>query len=363
MKHENDLKVILENLNPEELMMDHGVEFRLTTGSSGLQLNIKECPRCHGDSWKVFLNAETGLGNCFHGACVGEPGFNLYTFTKHFLNLPDRETVQWFKDHAGVGKFVRRTAAITHRKVATSLDFDLPASMPIDASFRLKYLEDRGFPPSLCEYFGWRYCEEGYFPYKSETGENREQNYSGRVIIPVYGMDGKLVTFQGRDVTNSGYKKYLFPPGLPGTGRYLYWAHKAVGRQIVIMNEGVFDVAATHQAFKERDDVAVVGSFGKALSGRISGPAGFEDQLTQLMELKRKGMEKLCIMWDGESSAIKAACKVALELISAGIDTYVAVLPKGKDPNEVSAVEIRAAYAKAVRATRGSMSKLILQSG
>lgn len=340
-----------------ELMLDRlGSSYRSTTGRSGAQLNVKECPRCGGRDWKVYLNADSGLGNCFHGSCAGEPGFNPYTFSLHALGTK-AEASELMRDVSddNVWKPMEREAS---KKFAPrTLDWKLPNSIAINReSGPLPYLADRGFDVDTCAYFGWRYCDDGGFTYIDTKGLPQVQPYSDRVIIPVLDIEGNLVTFQGRDITGTKEKKYLFPPGLPGTAAFLYNAHHAVGKETVILCEGAMDVAATHIAIKDgygMETMAVVGTFGKHLS---IGQG--DDQLAQLLKLKRKGAKRAIFLWDGERSTTLAAIDQAIQLSGYGFECLVALLPENKDPNEVEPSQVRVAIHNAVGGSTMALARL-----
>jgi DNA primase len=167
------------------------------------------------------------------------------------------------------------------------------------------------------------------------------------VIIPVYDLDGDLKTFQGRDVTGKSDRKYLFPKALPGTGRYLLNGQNVIATDHVAMGEGIFDVAAMKIAFDEASDlrsIVPVGSFGKHLSyGDMKG----DDQLGRFTALKARGLKFVTIMWDGEEAALIAALSAAKLLTGVGLTARIALLPAGKDPNEIPAADVRKAFYEA----------------
>lgn len=346
----SDFEQALKKLDPEILIDDLGYDYRRQMGRSGEQINIRECPRCGGDKWKVFLNSETGLGNCFHGSCVGQPGFNLFSFAKHATG----STTEAFKTIERLtGKLGWMPKKKKEKKEDSKYrDLDqtkvvLPRSVPLPYKGSVgKYLSSRGFDAETVDKFGWRYSQRGVFGYKYND-EICYQSYAKRIIIPILDLDGQLATFQGRDVTGEEEKKYLFPPGLPGTSLYLYNGHNAIGSDELVLNEGALDVAATYQAFKEDPTLAntpVAGTFGKNLSfGRLDG----EDQLGALIKLKLLGLKTVTLMWDGERKAISDAINAAFMLIRHGFKARVAILPDGKDPNEATPVEVRSAYRNA----------------
>lgn len=329
----------MEMLDMELYLDQRGLDYRLTTGSSGEQINVRECPRCGGTGWKVYLNRESGLGNCFHGSCVGEPGFNKFSFIKAINEGSGSKTMK------EIDLFLRdlgwRPKKIPKTYKQQSAYFNLPDSEEIsEGGAAFKYLFRRGFDLLDIEYFNWSFCREGWFVY-NQDGRDRYQAYNGRVLIPIYDENGNLQTFQGRDVTGLAEKKYLFPPGLPGSGRFLYNANNCLGKKIVILNEGVMDVAWTSKHLETRS-VGSVGTFGKSLSHGDFREG--RDQLGILYKLQKMGMKETVIMWDGEHKTIKDALKVARDLENAGLPTTVVRLDHDKDPNETSPDDLTDAF-------------------
>lgn len=325
------------DLDPVALLDWLGCEYKQKHGRSGPQLNVKTCPRCGGSSWKVFLSAETGLGNCFHGACVGLPGFNLFSFARHTLGSADEAA----KVLQSLGaRTLARSRQSIESAVKTAGRWSLPESvdLPNTSAFEKglpDYLIDRGFTCETAKKHKWRYCTRGSFTLDAASGQV-SQRYDQRIILPVCDLSGEIVTFQGRDVTGKQQPKYLFPPGLPGSGRLLYNGHRAIGSPAIVIGEGVFDVAAIDQALQSvKGDYffrqfVPVGSFGKHLS-----LDGADSQASKLAYLKQRGLQKIVLMWDGEPAALKAAMETGERLARLlNLEVKVARLP-GKDPNEV----------------------------
>jgi len=85
-----DAAELSEALDLEFWLEREGISFKETRGSSGMQYNIKVCPACGDRKDKVYLNTESGLGNCFSGSC--EQKFNKLKFIHLHLGLGWRET-------------------------------------------------------------------------------------------------------------------------------------------------------------------------------------------------------------------------------------------------------------------------------
>lgn len=346
-KGNSEIEELVDLVDMEDFLNFEAVDYRVTRGRSGTQLNLRECPRCHGRDWKVYINAETGLGSCFHGACAGEPGFNVYSFVYHMNGESHKDAIAVLKRY-GKSLGWRAKAHVEVPSDENPDEIQIPKSYPIPINGKnLKYLADRGFSIATAEYFGWRFSKDGSYGYTLH-GEEKIQNWANRVVIPVFGIDGKLVTFQGRSTETEPFQKYLFPPGLAGAGRFIYNAHNALGCKEIVLNEGVFDVGAVKQAFDEDitfSEIGVCGTFGKHLSMATSGDAA--DQLGDLKKLRDAGTKEITMMWDGSPDAILAAIKTGMQLRGYGFTVKLAILPLDKDPNEVPTEVVRQAFIQA----------------
>lgn len=354
----SELSDILDRIDIEYWLDREGYEYRITRGKSGVQLNVKECPACGNTNWKVYLNQETGLGNCFHGDC--EAKFTKWSFIKHGLgNISNREVFEHV-EHVAAEQGWRPKKKIVAKATRGEGQLKLPKSfdLPIKGK-NLKYLEDRGITLDTCRTFGLKFSLKGWFEYIGPDGDKKYQSYKNRILIPVKDLNGRLVSFQGRDITGTAEKKYLFPPGFASTGTYLYNGHNAYGYVDVVMGEGAFDVMAIHQAFQEDPvlcNVAAIGSFGKHVS-----EGGDTSQMHELLKLKEAGMQSLTLMWDGEKAAILDAIEASMKISSYGIKTRLAILPEGKDPNEVSPETVRKAYREAIEINKGTAARLLIK--
>lgn len=345
-------KEILDRLDIEAYLDREAIDYKIAQGSSGTQLNLRVCPFCGGDKWKVYINIRSGLGNCFSGSC--ERKFNKLTFIRAYSGLSGKD----LNDHIeAVGYEIgwrppRKSVAVQE----SSGEVKLPQSYEIPINgHNLKYLENRGITNEMCEYFKLRYCHKGFYEYKNFDGHNRRMFFDKRIVIPVYDIDGNLVTFQGRDITGTSDRKYLFPPGLPSTGEHLYNSMNVHNTGRIVIGEGVFDVIAIKMALDgdvDLRDVVPVGSFGKHLS---------VNQYAKFSELKKRGVSSVTMMWDGEKQATDDAVKAGLKLVSMGFKVRIATLPEGKDPNEVLPEVVREAFYKAVPLTKQSAIRIMMR--
>ena len=360
MRHDgNDLTEALSLIDMESLLDREGIEYKTARGARGLQINVKECPCCGNSNWKVFLNAESGLGNCFHGDC--EEKFNKWKFIKATLgSLSNKDLVAYIKSLAqemGWRPAVRER--VESRAIPKKLSIPDAISLPYNGK-NLKYLNNRNITAEVAHYFHLMFSLNGKFEFGGEGGKRLFQDYSNRVIVPIFNLEGEMVSFQGRDITGMAEKKYLFPPEFSATGSVLYNGQNAIGAKSVVIGEGVFDVMAIKIALDQDialREVVPVGSFGKHLS-----EGGEDSQMAKLRCLQKQGLEKVTVMWDGERVALQDAANTALKISALGIKTLVAVLPFGKDPNEVPPSVVRSAYREAIAVNRLSMARLKLSA-
>lgn len=362
MSRENSEELVeaLDQIDMEDFLSSQGIDYKVTPGTSGVQLNIRECPRCSGTGWKVYLNMDTGLGKCFHGACADEPGFNKFSFINYHLGQGSRRAITFVQEFARQSgwKPVRKIAVATvNTEVKLPEHLTLPVITPRGKGMP-EYLARRGITAEIAQYFGLLYSVNGKYEYEDD-GTPKAQDYSQRILIPVHNLDGELKTFQGRDITGEAEKKYLFPPGLAGSGRYLYNAHNCVGMEEIVINEGAFDVIATKMAFDQDMNlrsIGQVGTFGKSLSELSDG----DNQIGMLMTMAKYGLKTITMMWDGEPKAIMSSIAVGMRLKSLGFKVRIAILPLMKDPAECTTDEVRKAYYKAVALNSTSAMTLTL---
>jgi DNA primase len=358
MERKRELDAALAVIDVESYLEREGVDFRRSHGTRGLQLNLRECPACHGEGFKTYINAETGLGNCFHGACAKK--FNRFWLVKCVSGLAGEALDSHIKAVAELQGWLPKT----ERVKLVLADLKLP-SKTFDLPFHgqnLQYLVDRGITIASAAHFNLAFCQGGWWSYKLDDGTEKWVSYDDRVIIPIHDLEGRLVSFQGRDVSGEKLPKYLFPVGYAVAGSHLYNGRNFVDgvTDHLCVGEGAFDCIAIHQAFLGAAGVSRVlpiATFGMHLS---DGPGG---QIEKLMVLQTRGIKTITFMWDGEKKAITAAIKMGLKLVALGFKVRIAVLPEGKDPNEVPVPQLISAFFKAFPLSRASALKMLVRLG
>ena len=171
----------------------------------------------------------------------------------------------------------------------------------------------------------------------SSKGRDPFDTFRNRIIFPIRDPRGRAIAFGGRALDPGEDAKYLNSPDtdLFDKGRVLFNhgpARAAAGKgQPLIVAEGYMDVIALVEAGFE----AAVAPLGTAITE------------TQLRMLWRIAPEPI-IALDGDAAGLKAAMRVmdlALPLLEAPNALRFALMPEGKDPDDL----IRAEGAGAVR--------------
>ena len=172
----------------------------------------------------------------------------------------------------------------------------------------------------------------------SNKGGKPYDTFRNRIMYPIRDARGRCVAFGARAMDPSDNAKYLNSPEteLFDKGRNLYNhgpARQAAGRgQGLIVAEGYMDVIALAEAGFE----ASVAPLGTAIT---------ESQLHLLWRIA----DEPIIALDGDTAGLRAAMRVidlALPLLEAGKSLRFAIMPEGKDPDDL----LRAEGAGAVQA-------------
>lgn len=350
------LTQLLEKIDVEQYLNREGCAFQHSYGTRGLQLNLDECPECGEGGRKTYINAETGLGNCFHGSCGVK--FNKFKLIRSVSKLSGTALAKHIHAVAEEQGWMPKVK----RKEIKLDKLELPSkciAIPDAKGNTLEYLDERGITKDSCLYFQLSFCKQGWWSYRVED-EVKWTSYDNRVIIPIADLNGTLVSFQGRDITGEAARKYLFPTGFAVAGSHIYNGHNFTAgiHNHLIVGEGVFDAIAIHQAIKGHASckaMLAVATFGMHLS---NGPDG---QVSKLIKLREQGCRNITMMWDGEGRAIAQAVKAGLQLSELGFKVSIARLPEGKDPNEIPAETVRKAIFGAKHLTRLSAISMLMQ--
>ncbi|WCT73593.1 DNA primase [Sphingomonas naphthae] len=206
--------------------------------------------------------------------------------------------------------------------------------------------------PALAPTEPARLVEAGLLIQPDEAKREPYDRFRGRLMIPIRDQRGRTIAFGGR-IIGQGEPKYLNSPETPlfDKGRTLYNLDRAgpasrkSGRVLVV--EGYLDVIALDQA-----------GIGEAVAPL--GTALTEAQMERLWRLA--DIPILCFDGDkaGQKAALRAAIR-ALPLVQPGRTLRFALLPAGKDPDDLVREGGAAAF-EAVLAAAISLDELVWRS-
>ena len=169
-----------------------------------------------------------------------------------------------------------------------------------------EYLEARGITAETAGTFG-----VGYFSGKGSM--------SGRVVIPIHDEKGGLVAYAGRSIDDSE-PRYKLPAGFHKSLE-LFNLHRVTEPEVILV-EGFFDCMKVHQT-----GFASVALMGCSLS----------EAQEQLLAAK---CERVIVMLDGDEAGQHATAE-CLTRLGGRMWVRAAMVPEGKQPDQLSTEEIR----------------------
>ncbi|HMM64101.1 MAG TPA: DNA primase, partial [Mesorhizobium sp.] len=319
------------------------------------------CP-FHGEKTPSFhCEDRKGRYHCFGCGVSGDH----FKFLTELDGLSFPEAVERIADMAGVPmpardvaeeKRERERASLTDVMEMATAFFQERLQSAAGAKARA-YLRDRGLTPATQQSFRLGYAPDSRNALKeflASKGVEKAQieacglvvfgqdvpvsydRFRDRIMFPIPDSRGRIIAFGGRAMSPEVSAKYLNSPEteLFHKGNVLYnyaRARKAVarggpaGNGTVIAVEGYMDVIALAQAGFEN----VVAPLGTALT---------ENQMELLWRMA--GEPVLC--FDGDGAGLKAAWRAAdliLPAIQPGRTARFALLPEGKDPDDLVKAE------------------------
>lgn len=175
------------------------------------------------------------------------------------------------------------------------------------------YFKGKGVSPVLLE-------RSGLAVPGKKPGEVYDR-FRGRAIFPIFGLTGKVLGFGGRTLVNAE-PKYLNSPDTPvyTKGQVLYGLNatkdsiRTAGEAVLV--EGYTDFLAVLRAGVPN----AVASLGTALTGPQTG-------------LIHRFAPRIILNYDGDAAGLTAMARAVPLCYDKGLETRVAVLPDGLDPD------------------------------
>jgi DNA primase len=187
-----------------------------------------------------------------------------------------------------------------------------------------------------------------------KSGDGHYDRFRNRLMFTITDPFGHPIAFSGRifdGATEADGAKYINSPETAEyrKGKVLFGLHLArvplskLGEAILV--EGNFDVVSMAQA----GIANVVAPLGTALT---------EEQAVLL----RRRVERVVVMFDGDSAGRAASARAFPILARAGLASYIAVLPPGEDPDSLARKGGALAVGKALAAREGLLDRIIVDA-
>jgi DNA primase len=179
----------------------------------------------------------------------------------------------------------------------------------------VKYLKKHGFSPEEMEKAG--------LIIKKENGEGYFDRFRNRIMFPLLDTQGNIVAFSARALADDDHPKYLNTPETvlfdKSSLLYNYYGARSEIRRhgFAVLFEGFADVISADDAGVQ-NGVAVMGT-----------------SLTEKhVHLLKRLTDTVILCMDSDPAGVEAAYRAGLLLTKRGLETKVALLPQGYDPDD-----------------------------
>jgi DNA primase len=317
------------------------------------------CPFHSERSPSFSLNPSLGVYHCFGCQASGD----VITFVRETQHLDFAGAVEWLANRAGIELHYDSPAATREHQrrgalvaaMAKAVDWYHARLLEApDAGPARKYLRhERGYDRETVEAFKLGWAPEGWdelcralradpqvladagLAFRSKAGKQIDA-FRGRVMFPIFDVDGKPVAFGGRVLPGGAGPKYKNSQEGPlySKRRVLYglnWSKDDIVRAgEVIVCEGYTDVIAFHRAGMPR----AVATCGTALA---------DEHMAKLKNFARR----IILAYDADAAGQGAAERFYAWEQRLELDIFVLALPAGSDPGSTAPDTLREAVASA----------------
>lgn len=264
-----------------------------------------DCPFCSGvPDYHLGVSSTSFAANCWR--CGRK---SLPEVIKGLIGVSSQEAGRILEKYTtGKKQRKKRRAGLKKQKADKCI---LPVGTGPLGDRHKKYLIGRGYDPAELEEI-W-----------DIRGTGNIGRYKFRIIAPIY-LDGELVSYQGRDITDKSglrYKACAQEDEVIDHKEIVYGLDLLQGDSAVIV-EGLFDAW--------RMGVGTLATFGTSFT------------LSQALLISRN-VKRAFLLFDSERSAQAEAEKMANMLMALNVETEIIEMIKpGIDPGDLSPVEAQA---------------------
>jgi DNA primase len=155
---------------------------------------------------------------------------------------------------------------------------------------------------------------------------NEIEELKGRLVFPLYDVQGNIKVFVGRDFHSELKSKYLFYP--EHISPPLFPAHPEIWKNSLIIVEGIFDALN----MMDKGCYNVICAFGTHTLLK-----NYKERLSHFQIL---GVNKYYIMFDGDKAGRQAGEKLKTVLSDGGFSAETIDMPEDLDPGDLSEEQI-----------------------
>lgn len=306
------------------------------------------CP-FHDDTHpSLSISTDKQIYKCF----VCGAGGNVYTFLMKYLNISFMDAVKMIADKANIdlSEYDIEPARVKvnqkyqslydmHKEATRLYHYYLHTKLGLEAK---TYLMKRHFNDDIIKAFqiGYAPLEAILYPSFQKLGyqeidmvksglvlENdyHYDRFNDRIMFPLFNASGDVIGFSGRiyKPTQDGAKYINSPESdifIKGENLYHYHQCREAVKQagFIYVLEGFMDVIAMYKAGIE-NTVAIMGT---ALTNGH-------------MQMLRRLTNTIYLCLDGDKAGLMAMSKASHQLLEAGFNVSVIVLPDNHDPDEI----------------------------
>jgi len=316
-----------------ESYLEDNYSVRRVSGKNGLEIRIC-CPACGETKYKCYVNPSRNAFYCFKCDFRTGSRYNLLDFVAITENITKGQALlRLVREYKPVApEEPSFTFGDPTHNSAVFLDANTPhfpemkhiSGLPEEAvkleveegNKYWEYVKSRGFTEEHLRATNLHYIPDRRVPFYDSEGKFRG-NLGNRIVIPIYGQDGALVSWLARTISSGESHKYLNAPGSDLSKTVWPFSLPYPGAPVVLV-EGVIDALGVRQV----PDTAAYATFGKRISKE------------QIQLLKCWGVQEV-VLWYDKKDAHKEMISEVERLKMHFREVYVLDLsnwPKDKDP-------------------------------
>lgn len=307
------------------------------------------CPFHDDKNPSLHVNDEEGLYYCF--AC--QAGGDIFKFHMDHNNVDFKEAVHELASKLNIrikGSVSEKPDNLSKRSSQLRINeralkfFHNNLLKNVSSQKARDYLASRGIHIGLTKEFQLGFAEDSYDKLlscfkdekilldvplelgliKSKDGQKFYDAFRNRIIFPIIDVDGDVIGFGGRVINESDQPKYL---NSPESSLYkkrksfygLFYSKNYIKKEnFAILVEGYMDFLALYSSGVKN----VVANLGTSFT------------VDHASHLKRY-TGNVVVLYDGDSSGLKASVRSGEILLQAGINPKIAKMPEGSDPDTV----------------------------